>query len=210
MWGMVIAGFSFVALVGAYLEIVDPAPFALDVWWHGALRAEPGTVWHGATVVMAQLGGGFGVAACAAIAIALLLAMRKSRDAAALATALLVGVAASELAKMLVNRQRPWDQLYTSHGSSFPSGHTVGAAVLAISLALTVSTSAAVSQNTLRVVWIAAALWVFAMALSRTALHVHWASDTLAGALLGCAAALLARLLWFRRRKPGQRQAAET
>jgi undecaprenyl-diphosphatase len=35
------------------------------------------------------------------------------------------------------------------------------------------------------------------MMWSRTALHVHWLSDTLAGALLGFCVAIIVRRIWF-------------
>jgi undecaprenyl-diphosphatase len=65
---------------------------------------------------------------------------------------------------------------------SFPSGHTANAATIAV-----------VVWVLFPRVWTAVAgvLWVVAMALSRTVLSVHWATDTLGGALAGAAAVFL-------------------
>ncbi|MGO2984225.1 MAG: phosphatase PAP2 family protein, partial [Brevibacterium aurantiacum] len=41
-----------------------------------------------------------------------------------------------------------------------------------------------------------AAVWILLMMWSRTALQVHWLSDTIAGALIGISAAVLADELW--------------
>jgi membrane-associated phospholipid phosphatase len=41
-----------------------------------------------------------------------------------------------------------------------------------------------------------AAAWVLAMMWSRTGLQVHWLTDTIAGALIGIAAAVLVDELW--------------
>src|SRR5690606_15802608 len=97
-------------------------------------------------------------------------------------------------------------------GSSYPSGHSMGAAALAVSLAFAVSSlhrhqRANVSVATVRTMWIVAAAWTLAMMWSRTALGVHWLSDTIAGALLGCAAAVIAQSIWGRPRsgsRPGR------
>ena len=41
--------------------------------------------------------------------------------------------------------------------------------------------------------WVAVvgAVWVFAMAFSRTQVHAHWLSDTIGGALIGVGMALV-------------------
>ncbi|QIK64202.1 phosphatase PAP2 family protein [Leucobacter viscericola] len=193
-----IVGLVLFAAVAVYLRFVDSGPFGIDSWWYDVAAVSRGSVARAVAVFMAQVGGGVGSVACAAIAVALLLVLRRSRDAAALATAMLLGIAGSELTKHLVLRPRPWDQLYASSGTSFPSGHTMGAAALAISLALIVAGSESVSRSLSRGVWFIAVVWVITMAWSRTALHVHWLSDTLAGALLGVCAAIIARQIWFR------------
>lgn len=190
----------FVAL-GVYLRFVSSAPFGVDLWWYDSAEVARGSIAYAVAVFMAQVGGGAGAIACTVIAAALLLAFRRPRDAGAVVTAMILGIAGSELTKHLVLRERPWDQLYVSSGSSFPSGHTMGAAALAVSLALVVVSSDTASRSLTRVTWLVAVLWIITMAWSRTALHVHWLSDTFAGALLGLSAAVLGRRLWF---QPGE------
>ncbi|MEB4614348.1 phosphatase PAP2 family protein, partial [Leucobacter sp. M11] len=90
---------------------------------------------------------------------------------------------ASEFLKSVVQRPRPLDALIAAGGDSFPSGHSTAAAALAICVALLVRRAW---------VWLLAVGWVLAMMLSRQVLLVHWLSDTVAGALLGTAAAVLA------------------
>src|SRR5690606_22635404 len=97
--------------------------------------------------------------------------------------ALVIGVAMSQVLKAIVDRPRPLDAVYAFSGSSYPSGHSMGAAALAISLAFAVSSlhrhqRANVSVATVRTMWIIAAAWTLAMMWSRTALGVHWLSDT--------------------------------
>ena len=152
------------------------------------------------------------------------------------------GICMSELLKAVVTRLRPIDQLYESTGFSYPSGHSMGAAALAVSLAIIAARAhgrrvraaqAAVTQSTaaqaavtqaaaaqtadtpatdadadddtdpipaprLAFHWsfVPAAAWVLAMMWSRTGLQVHWLTDTIAGALIGIAAAVLVDELW--------------
>lgn len=190
-----IAGLALIAIFGGFLRFVSSDPLGIDSWWFGVVSIERGSAWHAIAVFMAEAGSGIGAASCSAIAAALLLALRRPRDAAAVATAMVLGVAASELSKALVLRPRPWDQLYSATGSSYPSGHSMGAAALAVSLLLVALGSELLSRSTTRWIAVAAITWVLVMMWSRTALHVHWLTDVLAGALLGLCAALLARRL---------------
>ncbi|PRI11434.1 phosphatase PAP2 family protein [Leucobacter massiliensis] len=194
-----VLGIVAVAGFGLFLRFAHSGPLGLDEWWHASAAVTPGGAASAVAVFMAQVGGSAGAAACAAIACALLLALRRARDAAALATAMLLGVLLSETLKATVLRTRPWDQLYDSHGSSYPSGHSMGAAALAVSLALIVAGWRELGGRAARGAAVAAACWILLMMWSRTALHVHWASDVLAGAVLGACAAVIARWLWYRR-----------
>lgn len=194
-----IVGIALVVAGGAALRLGDAGPLGIDEWWQGLVSLTRGSAPYAVAVFMAEVGGGVGAIACTVIAAALLLAVRQARDAAAVATAMLLGVAASETIKALVVRPRPWDQLYASHGSSYPSGHSMGAAALAVSLALVVTYSESFSPTATRAVWAVSTTWILLMMWSRTALHVHWLSDTLAGVVLGIGAAILARRFWIQR-----------
>lgn len=179
---------------GVYFAIVSGQPLPHDSWWRDTVEAGRGSLPWAVAVFFAEVGTFPGVAAMAAIAIALLLVRGRRRDAGSLATALLAGVAISELLKSLVLRPRPTGQLFVATGSSYPSGHSMAAAALAISLALIAA--AALPQALARWAWVAAFLWIGLMVWSRAALRVHWLTDTLAGVLLGAAVAILARRLW--------------
>lgn len=73
----------------------------------------------------------------------------------------------------------------------------MGAAALAVSVVLVAIGSDRIDSRLRGWITAAAVLWIAAMMWSRTALHVHWLTDTVAGALLGIAAAIIARRLWF-------------
>lgn len=187
---------AIVVAFGAYLRFGSQGPLGIDSWWHGVAGVTRGSGPYAVAVFMAEVGSGVGAAACAAIAAALFFARRSPRGGATVMTAMLLGIAGSELLKTLVARPRPWGQLYGASGSSYPSGHTMGAAALAVSIALVICSAGWVTQRQAVWVYAAAGAWVALMAWSRTALHVHWLSDTLAGALLGTAVALIAMTMW--------------
>lgn len=193
-----ILGVAVVCAFSAYLRFVSAAPLGADTWWHGAVQVTPGSALFAVAVFFAQVGGELGAAVLAAIAAALFLAMRRPRDAAALTTAAGIGIVLAQAAKWLGQRDRPWDPLYGSHGFAFPSGHAMGAAALAVSAVLVARGSERITARLTRWVAVAAIAWIVVMMWSRTALHVHWLTDALGGALLGASAAVLARWLWFR------------
>lgn len=192
-----VAALLAVAAFGLFLALVDSSPLPLDRWWHDVASAPRGTAAHAVAVFFADVGGTVGAIACTGIAAAALLALRRPRDAASLAFAMMLGVAVSELLKSLVLRPRPSDPFHQAAGSAYPSGHSMGAAALAASLLLVVLGFERVRARTVRIAALVAAAWTLGMMWSRTALHVHWLSDALAGLLLGAAIAVLSRRLWF-------------
>ncbi|MCT9088946.1 phosphatase PAP2 family protein [Streptomyces sp. ASQP_92] len=96
--------------------------------------------------------------------------------------------------KFLVDRPRPEHPLVRVDHGSFPSGHAAGAAMLVVMVgALWVPTARR------RAYWFGGALFTATMMWSRTWLHAHWLSDTVAGAAAGAGTALLSWWL-FRHR----------
>lgn len=98
-----------------------------------------------------------------------------------------VGVLASNLAsfalKRLIGRQRPplEDQLLYHFNPSMPSGHAVGAFALATVIAI-------LSRKAWSLICFGLAA---AIAVSRLYVGVHWLSDVVVGAAVGCLVPLL-------------------
>ena len=89
--------------------------------------------------------------------------------------------------KALIDRPRPPGALIVTHSASFPSGHAIAASVTAIGLVVVLVPAAA-----RRTRWtIVAAAFAAVMAMSRTYLGAHWASDVVAGACIGTGAAVV-------------------
>ena len=98
--------------------------------------------------------------------------------------------AASELAltllKAFYHRGRPMAPLVATTGFSFPSGHAVAGAALAVALVLVFFPPGPKRRK-----WeLIAVGFSFLMAFSRVYLYAHWFSDVVAGVLLGAGIAL--------------------
>jgi undecaprenyl-diphosphatase len=90
------------------------------------------------------------------------------------------------IAKDFFHRGRPFDPLVETVGFSFPSGHAVAGASIAVALVLVFFPA---GPERRRWEWLAVA-FAFVMALSRVYLRAHWLSDVVAGVLLGAGVAL--------------------
>jgi undecaprenyl-diphosphatase len=92
----------------------------------------------------------------------------------------------SVVSKHIIDRDRPPEAIRLQHTttSSFPSGHATQAAATYLALAFVL---VAVSRSSkLHVIgWIAAGMVIAAVGVSRVYLGVHWATDVIAGWLLG-------------------------
>jgi membrane-associated phospholipid phosphatase len=90
--------------------------------------------------------------------------------------------------KSAYGRARPPGSLVATSGASFPSGHSVAAAVTEVAAVI-----ALVPRARWQAIWGTLAVAFSAMmALSRAYLGAHWLSDAVAGLLLGTSCALLA------------------
>ncbi len=101
--------------------------------------------------------------------------------------------------KTLYARPRPPMALAETTGYSFPSGHAVAGAAVAVALVIVLVPAGPRRRN----LEILAAAFAVLMALSRVYLRAHWLSDTVSGAALGAGVAIGAAALvhWFEHRR---------
>ncbi|MFF3850262.1 phosphatase PAP2 family protein [Streptomyces sp. NPDC002328] len=137
---------------------------------------------------------------CAAVAVWLVWRRAAWWTAAWLVTTSAVGTAIQQGMKAAVGRERPvWpDPVDSAHYAAFPSGHALTATV-ALGLVLWLLHREGVSPAVWRTAVTVAAVSVVGVGLTRIWLGVHWASDVLAGWLLGAmlvALAIAAHTRW--------------
>lgn len=190
---------TLVFVFGGVLALTAGAPLGLDAWWHDSIGVQEGTAAGSFALALAKIGSSVGSGICVAVIAALLFWRRQPREAIILMATALTAVAASEIIKMVVARPRPIDGLLDPPGFSYPSGHSMGAAMLATALFFFFTRSErfreVVSPRLTVAIGAAATAWALLMMWSRTAVHVHWLSDTIAGALLGWSVAVLVRAI---------------
>lgn len=89
--------------------------------------------------------------------------------------------------KALLDRPRPLGSLISTDSAAFPSGHAIAGSVTAIGLVVVLAPVARARTR-----WtVAAAAFVAFMAMSRTYLGAHWASDVVAGVCIGTGLAIV-------------------
>ncbi len=129
------------------------------------------------------------------VGIAAWLAWRRRWEAfATWVSAMVVSQALIGPVKNVYERIRPPMPLVETTSWSFPSGHAVAGAVIALA-AVIVLVRAGPKRRNLELL---AAAFVVAMALSRVYLRAHWLTDAAAGAALGAAIAILSAAIIHR------------
>jgi len=98
------------------------------------------------------------------------------------------------LLKSLYGRERPPEALVETVSGSFPSGHSIGGAVMAVGLVVAFVPAGPERRN----MEIVAAGFAFVMGGSRMYLGAHYLTDVIAGVAFGSAAAIAAAVIVHR------------
>lgn len=182
----VVLGRAFVG--SANIGILQPFDDATRTATQTHLRALTGIAsalaTFGATLVI--------LTAAAIISLTLWVRTHDLRRSALPLLAVLIADATGALTKILVARPRPTgDEIGLLEHYSFPSGHTVSAAALVAALFLLWRSNAQPQRR-----WpgiLAATIVVGIVAVGRLVVDAHWATDVIAGTLVGLASAATAR-----------------
>lgn len=192
-WG--VGSLVVATAIGAAVVFGLSEPPGFDVWWNTTIAAVRTEGMLTFALALNAIGGGWiAILAVPLLVILSLVIARRWRAAVFAALCFTASAGAVQLLKHLFGRARPDDMLVASDFGSFPSGHTANAATIAIVLWIVFPRA-----------WVAlvGVAWMIAMALSRTLLSVHWATDTFGGALVGAGTALVLAawlLPWVQRR----------
>lgn len=160
----------------------------VDTWWADAAR-DARTTWLVDGAKGLDRFGDVAVQTVVRVAVTIVLVARAWwRRLGAWVFVAVLTTPIGDLVKAIVERPRPPAGLVHAGGTSFPSGHSLAAAVTGFGIALALT-----RPGRARLVAFAlAGGYVAAMAASRTILAVHWLTDVIAGAGLGLALTLAA------------------
>ena len=166
-----------------------------------ALRTDPshpvGPLWLERTVLNLSALGSAAVTTLLVCVGALFLVLdKRPRQALLLIGATSIAALGMTGLKLLIGRERPTivEHIEVVGGLSFPSGHTLIAAVLYPTLGMLIASN--LRQRHLKVfVFVVAALLALIVGLTRVYLGVHYPSDVLGGWLLGLAFAIAAGIV---------------
>ncbi|WP_309621163.1 phosphatase PAP2 family protein [Salinibacterium sp.] len=176
-------GIVLIALAGVAIRFVGlNRPTSIDVWWHDLLAASRNPVADIVAQGLNVVGGTFWMTVITAALVALLFFARRRREALTIGLTVALASGLCSILKLMIARPRPIDGIVDVTSDSYPSGHVDTAAAITIAVAI------AFPRVWTRAI---AVVWIIGMALGRTYLLVHWASDVAAAALLGLSVALL-------------------
>ncbi|MFK0046609.1 phosphatase PAP2 family protein [Streptomyces sp. NPDC090741] len=184
---VLLLGFAAALALTVRTDVANPPFQGADErwleWMGGPHEGLPAAV----AAVLDRFGGPLGVVVPLALLVFLLVRRRWVSAGFLLGVHLLVNMLVVQGLKHLVDRPRPANPMVRVDHGSFPSGHAAGAALLVVLVGVLL-----VPAARRRAWWAGGAVFTLAMMWSRTWLHAHWLSDTLAGAAAGAGAALLA------------------
>ncbi|MEU6883323.1 phosphatase PAP2 family protein [Streptomyces sp. NPDC046712] len=186
--GLLLTGVTALLAVVVYTDAGNPPFQALDERWLGWMGGPHEGITAAVATLLDWFGGPLGVVVPLGILVVLLVRRRWWSVCCLLVTYLGASALVVQGLKHLVDRPRPENPLVRVDHGSFPSGHAAGAAMLVV-----LAGALLVPAARRRTWWCAGTLFTLAMMWSRTWLHAHWLSDTVAGAAAGAGAALL---LW--------------
>jgi membrane-associated phospholipid phosphatase len=161
--------------------VLRPSPFGVDLRWDALMTTEATPAGTAVARVLAVVGTGVPATALMLLVAAAVAWTRGWAWAGVVVATSAVSALDVHALKAIAARSRP-DEVFGT-ANAFPSGHTT-AAVLLAALVVLLYRHVAVQGS--------AVVYAVAMAWSRTAIHAHWLTDVLAGAVLGTATAVLA------------------
>jgi membrane-associated phospholipid phosphatase len=184
---IVVAGFVGLAVLVAIDPFDPPVLGTLDRAWRDRALDAP-SIAVAISRWLKALGSGWVMVPVRLVVAVWLLVKRRRSDLAVWLIAWALADVATGVLKPAIGRPHPDG----AGSTSFPSAHAKTAAQVALASVLLLTRPRTRARAS---AWGAAAVWVVAMAASRTVLDEHWLSDVAAGSLLGAGCVLAAVLL---------------
>lgn len=131
------------------------------------------------------------------VLIAVILWIKKQRPLAmSLVITMITADAVGVLIKHLVQRARPVNHLAVDDGFSFPSGHTLGMAVIVFWLILIMIPFLAKNSTTKVWLYIALIIWLVIVMISRVYVYAHYPSDVFGSAAFSASWVGIVDAIW--------------
>lgn len=189
---------GFVALASGVLSAAtEPIDHAILQAMRTDVSDPVGALWLERTVLnLSALGSAAVTTLLVCVGALFLLLDKRPRQALLLVGATSIAALGMSGLKLLIARERPTivEHIEVVGGLSFPSGHTLIAAVLYPTLGMLIASN--LRQRHLKVfVFVVAALLALIVGLTRVYIGVHYPSDVLGGWLLGLAFAVAAGIV---------------
>ncbi|MEV7520613.1 phosphatase PAP2 family protein [Streptomyces sp. NPDC091371] len=184
---LVLLGTAGLAALVVRPDVAEPPFQGLDDRWLAWMGGPHEGLYAAVASALNWFGGPVGALVPLALLILLLVRGRWVSAGFLLAVYLGGNLLVVQALKHLVDRPRPANPLVRVDHGSFPSGHAATAALLVVAVGVLL-----VPAARRRAWWLGGAAFTLAMMWSRTWLHAHWLTDTVAGAAAGAGAGLLA------------------
>ncbi|MGW6982048.1 phosphatase PAP2 family protein, partial [Streptomyces sp. NPDC054932] len=185
--GLLLLGAAVLTALVVRSDVAQPPFQGLDDRWLVRMGGPHDGAYRAAAMTLDLFGGPVGALLPLSLLVLLLVRRRWVSAGFLLAANLGGNMLVVQGLKHLVDRPRPADPLVRVDHGSFPSGHAATAALLVVVLGVLL-----VPAARRRAWWIGGTAFALAMMWSRTWLHAHWLSDTVAGAAVGAGVGLLA------------------
>ncbi len=160
--------------------------FLVDSWMNSSMVSLHNPMLTQLMSAITTIGSTFSIAILSAILLSVFFYRKQIYNALLLVLSMSGGLLLKTVMKLIVQRARPENALVAASEYSFPSGHTMMAAILFLVIIYTFRKE--FSSGLSRTVFIAGNFTlIFLIGFSRVYLNVHWLSDVIAGLVFGAA-----------------------
>jgi undecaprenyl-diphosphatase len=193
-FSLVLWAIALSLLIAMAIPPIRDVIFAFDVWFYDTTYPIKAAAVTSVARFLSFIGSGVFVWPFRVIITLILASKRRWQAVAVWVLAIVVSEPFIWLLKNAYGRERPPLALVDTASASFPSGHAIGGAVLAVGLVIAFVPAGPARRN----LEIAAAAFALFMSASRVYLGAHFLTDVVAGVAFGAAVAIGAAVVVHR------------
>lgn len=177
----------FIGIFGLNINRIQHLDFSSVVW----MSSHRSDFLNGITIILSYLGGLPSMIVVIGLCNIQFIRLKQYANLLMMSIGLLGAAAIGWIMKYLFNRPRPHEiyQMVQTYGASFPSAHSIYAAIFSCSIMFIFR-----KHRNANLISLGCFLWFFTMGISRVYLGAHFPTDVLAGWSIGF---IWAAILWF-------------